>query len=167
MKRFFAMGVLALCLMNAQIARADEARDAKIKSEIVQNYFLLRDAMKIKDPERLISFESPDYTEVAKNGSVTNKQIHDAAWRDGMKLIKTVYDARVEFKKLTVESNRVVVLNNEYLDADIATPDGVLHRVSATIRQRDIWVEYDGVWLLKRTEIINRKFIVDGKPEPV
>jgi len=165
MKRFLAIGVLALCLVSSQFARADEACDAKIKTEIVENYFLLRDAIKIKDPERLISFESPDYTEVRVSGAVANKQQADDAWREMVKLIKTVYEVRVEFKKLTVEPHRVVVLNNQFLDADIATPDGVLHRVSATIRQRDIWVEYDRVWMLKRSELINRQFIVNGKPE--
>ncbi len=160
-----ALGVLLLCAAFTQTARADETRDAKIKAEMVENYLLWQVAWKNKDAERVISFESPDFTEISKMGSVRSKNEVDEGWRSMKETFLNFYEIKVEIKKLSIEPNRVVVLANHFLDADMVGPDDKSHRVELNMRVRDIWVNYDGAWMLKRTEEIDTKFLVDGKPE--
>lgn len=167
MKRFLIAGMLALCLMASQIAHAADDRDAKIKAEMVENYLLWQEAFKLRDADRIISFESPDYTSITKEGNVKSKKESDEMWHDVMDSIDTVYEARAEIKKLTIESNRVVVLSNQYCDCLAELQDGKLHRISISGSVRDIWVNYDNVWMLKRSEDVSSKVIVDGKPLPV
>jgi ketosteroid isomerase-like protein len=157
------LGVLLLCAAWTQSARADETRDAKIKGEMVQNYLLWQIAYKSKDAERIISFESPDFTSVPKIGKIQSKNKADQLRREGMKSIVKVYDAKVTIKKLSIEPNRVVILSNHFLDFDMTGPDKRSYRISLTAQSRDIWVNYDGAWMLKRTEEIDTKFLVEGE----
>jgi ketosteroid isomerase-like protein len=160
-----ALGVLLLCATLTQTSRADEKRDAKIKAEMVENYLLWQVAWKNKDAARIISFESPDFTAVSKGGGVQLKQEVDNSCRETMKLIIKIYDAKVTIKKLDIESNRVVILVNHFLNADMIGPEERSYRVLVDSQSRDIWVNYDGAWMLKRSEEIDTKFMVDGKPE--
>ena len=166
MKRFIAAGVLALCLMASQIAHADENRDAKIKAEMRQNYLLWQEAWKHQDAERIISFESPDFTSRIETESVHSKEESDDDWRSVMKIIKKVHDARMMIKKLTIEPNRVVILSSCYLDVDVLFTKGPLHRLTSVVQSQEIWIEYDGIWMLKRMEQSRAKVTIDGKPEP-
>ena len=161
MKRFLASGVLLICLMTSQIARADEDRNAEIKAEMVQNYLLWEIALKNKDAERIISFESPDFTlTLPFQEQARNKADSDAALRSEMSLIRKVNAARAEIKKLTIEPNRVVVLSKrhhdvvaEALNTETNKPAGFFTRNTYTLTSRDIWVQYGGAWMLKRSEI--------------
>lgn len=162
-KRFLIAGVLALCLTISQFASADEDHNSKIKAEMVDNYLLMREAWKLRDADRMISFESPDFTSLSDDGTLLGKAAADAVWRDCMDMIQKVHEARVEIKKLSIEPNRVVILSNLYLDVDILDPDTTLHRMNSTVQSRDIWVLYDRVWMLKRTEMLNTKVSIDGK----
>jgi hypothetical protein len=165
LKACLTLGVLLLCAMIAPLSRADETRDAKLKAEMVENYLLWQIAWKNKDAERIISFESPDYTYVSKDGQTQLKQTEDASLRYAMNAIFKIYDAKVGIKKITIEPHRVTVLSDHLLDADMIGPENRSHRVLITARSRDIWVNYDGAWMLKRTEEVDTKFLVDGKPE--
>ena len=138
MKCFLAIGVLLLCLLTSQIARADEKRNAQIKAEMVENYLLWQEAYKNKDAGRIISFESPDFTTVFDK-RVSPKYVVDNALRDLMESTQKVNEAHVEIKKLTIESNRVVILRNQILDVDVQNPK---ERLSITFHSRDIWVLY-------------------------
>ena len=157
MKCFLAIGVLLLCLLTSQIARADEKRNAQIKAEMVENYLLCQEAYKLRDAERIISFESPDYIEVADTGEVFEKSYADKLTRFEMDNIHKVYYARVEIKKMTIESNRIVIIGRKVLDADRIMLDKRISRVSVSISSRDIWVRYDNSWMLKRVEGIDWK----------
>ena len=163
MKRILAVGVLLLCLMSSQIARSDEKRDAKIKAEMVENYLLWQEAYKFRDAERMISFESPDFTTILLDGDVVSKLYSDITLRDTIGRIKKVYVAQVGIKKLAIEPNRIVVLSSHRYDYDILGINNQLHHISGTHQSRDIWVEYDRVWMLKRTEALNGKILIDGK----
>ena len=163
MKRFFIAGVITLCLIASQAVHADEDPNAKIRAEMVDNYLLMREAWKLRDADRMISFESPDFTSLSDDGTLLGKAAADAVWRDCMNMIQKVHTVRVEIKKLTVEPNRVVILNNLYLDVNILDPDTKLHRMDSTVQSRDIWVVYDRVWMLKRTEMLSAKVLIDGK----
>ncbi len=160
-----ALGVLLLCAAFTQTSCADEKRDAKIKAEMIENYLLWQVAWKNKDAERIISFQSPDYTFVPKPGGVITKEDSNKSLHETIKTIVKIYDAKVTIKKLSIESNRVVILVNHFLDADMIGPGERSYRVLYNDQSRDIWVNYDGAWMLKRTEEIDTKFTVDGKPE--
>jgi len=108
MKRFLTAGVLALCLLSSQIAHAQKDRNAKIKAEMVDNYLMWQEALKIKDAGRIISFEAPEFTTVFWD-QITSKSDSDAKLRNEMSAIDKVNAARVVIKKLAIESNRVVV----------------------------------------------------------
>ena len=164
MKRLLAAGVLALCLMTSQIARADENRNVKIKAEIAHNYLLWQEAFKIKDPERVISNESPDFTNVLEDGQVRSKKDTDALWRDTMKKIRKVHSASIAIKKLSIEPNRVVVVAKHNFDVDLERSDKVVERYVVVFQSRDIWVEYDRVWMLKRMEDLHTKLTINGEP---
>ena len=157
MKRFLAIGVLVLCLMSSQIARADEKRDAKVKAEMVQNYLLWQEAWKLRDAERIISFQSPDFTTLFHDG-VINKAKSEEGWRETMQSIRKVHNARVEIKKITLEPKRIIVWSTHHLDiSDSPVPigyGGTVKRTLATLQFHDIWVQYDHVWMLKRMEYI-------------
>jgi len=161
-----SLGVLLLCAAFTQTSRADEKRDAKIKAKMIQNYLLWQVAYKNSDAERIISFESPDYTLLAEKKVVVSKKDSDAAWRAAMKKVRKVTDARVEIKQLTIESNRVVVLTNQFFEADTRTPENKLEHITVTWQVRDIWVEYSHVWMLKRSERNSTKRTIDGKAVP-
>lgn len=165
LKAYFVLGVLLLCAAFTQTARADETRDARIKAEMVENYLLWKIAWQNKDADRIISFESPDFTAVSKTGSIKSKNDVDADWRSMKKTILKLSEVKVEIKKLSIEQNRVVILANHFLDADMIGPDDNPHHVVLNMRVRDIWVNYDGAWMLKRTEEVDTKFMVDGKIE--
>jgi hypothetical protein len=51
------------------------------------------------------------------------------------------------------------------LDVDTIVSDKRTYRISLTTQSRDIWVNYDGAWMLKRTEEIDTKFTVDEKSQ--
>jgi ketosteroid isomerase-like protein len=165
LKACLTLGVLLLCATFMQTARADETHDAKIKAEMVENYLLWQVAYQNKDAERIISFESPDFTSVPKIGKVKSKNEADKSRREGIKSIVNVYDAKVTIKKLSIEPNRVVILSNHFLDVDTIVSDKRTYRISLTTQSRDIWVNYDGAWMLKRTEEIDTKFTVDEKSQ--
>ena len=161
MKRFLTAGILALCLLSSQIARAQEDRDVKIKAEMVENYLIWQEAMKLTDAERIISFESREFTTTEFSGEITSKSDSNARLRSEMSAIRKVNAARVAIKKLTIEPNRVVVLSNKHYDViteatntDTNKPNGMFFKVKYTLTSRDIWVEYGGTWMLKRTEIV-------------
>ena len=165
MKSFLITGVLALCLMASQVVQAAEDSEAKIKVEMVENYLLMQEAWKLRDADRMISFESPDYTSVDDEGTLLDKEAADAVWQDCMAMTQKVHSARVEIKKVTIEPKRVVVLSNLYLDADILEPDSIPKRLNSTVQSRDIWVLYDRIWMLKRSEMLSAKVLIDGKPQ--
>lgn len=152
MKRFLTAGLLLLCLMTSQVARAEEDRSAKIKAEMVENYLLWQEAYKLRDAERIISFESPDFTDVSETGEVYEKSDADKSLHFEMDMIRKVHHARVEIKKLTIESNRIVIISRRVFDADRVMLDKRISRVSITTFSRDIWVQYDNSWMLKRVE---------------
>lgn len=162
MKRFLTAGVLSLCLLASQMAHAAQDQNARIKAQMAENYLLWQNAYKNKDAERLISFESPDFTRVFDNGKSETKARNDEKLRQIMRLIRKVHSARVEIKKVSIEPNRVVVWNKQSLDADLM--DGAReHRMAFVISTKDIWVPYDGIWMLKRVEELTTKVVVDGK----
>jgi len=164
MKRFLLPGVLLLCLMSAQMARAAENRNAKIKAEMVENYLLWQEAYKTPDAERIISFESPDFTHISDVGKVSSKDENDQTLREGMIQIYKAHNVRIDIKKLNIEQNRVVVWSKHYFDGDLIDPQKKLHRVVFVRSTKDIWVQYDEVWMLKRVEELGSKWVVDGKP---
>lgn len=160
-KRFLAMGVLALCLMTSQFAHADEKRDAQIKAQMVENYLLWQEAYKNKDAERIISFESPDFTNEFF-GEVHSKNETDKHWREVMQRIQKVNYASIDIKKVTVELNRVIVLSKHHFDLEIKSIDNnEILFVRGAARSRDIWVQYDGIWVLKRTEDFNPQTVIN------
>ena len=109
MKRFLAAGGLLLCLMCSQFAHADEKRDAQIKAQMVENYLLWQEALKLKDAGHIISFESPDFTHIFQNQYLISKVQNDSNINLGMDNLSNLHDAHVEIKKLTIEPNRIVV----------------------------------------------------------
>lgn len=152
-----------LCLLASQVSRATSNDAAAIKAHIVENYLLWQEAFKARDAVRMISYESPDYTSVIEEGRVVGKSESDQMWRDVMADIKKVYSARAEIKKLTIEPNRVVVLSHQHVDALRRWHSNEPQRVIVAAAVRDTWVKYDGAWMLKRSEDLNSKVIVDGK----
>jgi hypothetical protein len=155
LKACLTLGVLLLCAMIAPLSRADEKRDAKLKSEMVENYLLWQIAWKNKDAERIISFESPDFTHYSNQGKkeeIRSKADYDGRLRSEMRKIRKIHNASVKINKLTIEPNRVVILSKLDLDADVAWVDIEPQRVLITQNSREIWVQYDGVWMLKRIE---------------
>jgi hypothetical protein len=165
LKACLTLGVLLLCATFMQTARADETHDTKIKAEMVQNYLLFEIAFKNKDAARMISFESPDYTSVGEDKIVIPKKESDAMWHAVMNATHTVYEVNAEIKKLTIEPHRVVVLTRQYDDSLRKWSGEKLQRVSISAMVRDTWVNYDGVWMLKRSEDLSSEIVVDGKPE--
>ena len=162
LKTGLALGVLLLCA-TAPFARADEKRDAKIKAEMVENYLLWEIALKNKDAERIISLESPDFTYILESGKVLSKSEADEGMRRSMKAIEKVHSARVEIKKFSIEPNRVVALTKLYMDAESIGPNGRRDRFQTVLITRNIWVEYDYVWMLKRVEFVDWKISSDDK----
>jgi len=164
MKRILTLGVLLLCLAATQTAHAAEDRDAKIKAEMVQNYLLREVAVKNKDAERIISFESPEFKQVMQDGTVRTKAAADADTRLWTSRLRKVYHAKVTIKKIDVESHRVVIWSKRELDADIlasGNPKGPqLPRIFVTITTRDIWVRYRDNWVLKRVENLTSKVTI-------
>ena len=165
MKRFLSFTAVALCLLTSQVAQAQENRDARIKAQIVENYLVWQEAYKNKDAERIISLESPDFTSLSKSGDATPKAQHDETLRQLLNGLDKVTDARIAIKKVSIERNRVVVWNKQYLAGEIIDNFKETSRVSFTISTKDIWVEYDGIWMLKRIEELSGKMIVNGKSE--
>jgi len=163
MKRFLAIGVFLLCLMSAQFARADEKRDAQIKAEMVENYLLWQEAFKLQDAERIISFESPDFTHVVAGRKILSKTEFDTALRFEMGLTRKIYDAHAEIKKLIIEQSRIVVLSNQSLEYDEFYKSLTPSHISWTVQSRETWVQYDNVWMLKRIERPRIKVTVDGQ----
>lgn len=164
MKRFLAAGVLVLCITFSQLAGATENRNAQIKAEIVQNYRLFEIAIQNRDAVRMISFESPDYTTLTEEKRVLSKNETDALWHKVTDSIEKVISTRAEIKKLTIESNRVVVLTHQQDEFMMRWRHDKVSHVVISAYVRDIWVNYDCIWMLKRSEDLSSKAIVDGKP---
>ena len=165
MKRVLPLGIVALGLMLSQVAHAQENRDAQIKAQMVENYLVWQEAYKNKDAERIISLESPEFTSRSSNGSVTLKPQHDESLRQMLKGLDKVTDAHVAIKKVSIARNRVVVRSKQYVASEIIDDFKGISRVSFTLWTKDIWVEYDGVWMLKRAEELSAKMTVNGKSE--
>jgi len=143
--------------------QAKDGDDARIKAQMVENYMLWQEAYKLQDAERIISFESPDFTFVSASGVLTSKAKNDTQLRDFTGMIRKVHDARIEIKKLSIEPNRVVVWNKQRFDANVIDHQKQPHRVSFVLSTKDIWFHYDGIWMLKRMEELTSKVVVDGK----
>lgn len=169
MKRIFLLSWLALGTMLIGNAHAASTEAEQIKAHMVENYLLWQIAVKIGDADRVVSFESPEFTRVLQNGDVTSKTTSDAAMRLWMSRIRKVYDAKVTIKKITIEPHRVVIWSVRELDADMNSgtnpnePQQVqrIHFVGTT---RDTWVKYRDHWVIKRMENLTFKGSIDGKP---
>ena len=146
-----------LRFLPAQVARADENRDTQIKAEMVQNYLLWQEAYKNKDAERIISFESPDFTDVSERGEVTEKAQSDEIWRNTMNAVIKINAANIAIKKVSIEKNRVVVWNKQYVSGEGVDDSKETIRFNSIEYTKDIWVEYDGIWMLKRVEHLDSK----------
>ena len=148
--------------LTTHFYQSSEGDAETIKAQIAENYLLWQEAYKNKDAGRIISFESPDFTRVSLEGSVSSKDKADENARELLHVIQKVHGARMEIKKLRIEPNRVVILSNLFLDANMRLGDPV-RRVVITGQARDIWVQYDGIWMLKRTEHLG--LTINGQPQ--
>jgi hypothetical protein len=72
-----------------------------------------------------------------------------------MNQVQNVYDARIEIKEVVIKPNCVVVLSRQYFNVDEYFNDSEgkhLSLISRTFLMRDTWVQYDRIWMLKRSE---------------
>jgi hypothetical protein len=168
MKRIFTFGIIALSLLFAHATHAVANESEKIKAHMVENYLLWQIAVKLGDADRVISFESPDFTRVLKDGTVTNKATADAATRLWLGRIRKVYDAKVYIKKITILPSKVVIWSVKELDADMNSGTDPNEPQIQHIRfggtTRDTWVKYRDQWYLKRVENLTFKAEIDGTP---
>jgi len=168
MKRIFTFGIIALGLIMAHATHAVANESEKIKAHMVENYLLWQVAFKNADADRIISFESTDFTRVLENGTVADKATADAATRLWTSRIRKVYDARVYIKKITILPSKVVIWAVKELDADMNSgtdPDKPqIQHIRFAGTSRDTWVKYDGEWVLKRVENLTFKADIDGTP---
>src|SRR5690606_33499400 len=118
------------------------------------------------DADRIISFESPEFTRVLKDGTVTDKATADAATRLWTSRIRKVYNARVYIKKITIMPNTVVIWAAKELDADMNSGTDPnkpqIQHINFSGTSRDTWVKYRDNWVLKREENLTFKATVDG-----
>lgn len=167
MKRIITFGIAALCLLLAHAPHAIANESEKTKALMVENYLLWQVAFKTADADRIISFESPEFTRVLEDGTVADKATADAATRLWLSRIRKVYEAKVYIKKITILPNKVVIWAVKELDADMnsGTDPKVaqIQHIRFSGTSRDTWVKYRDNWVLKRVENLTFKATVDGE----
>jgi len=163
MKRFLATGVLALCLMTSQIARAAEDQQAKTKAAMVAKYQLVKEAYENANVEDVEAELAPNFKVKLSNKQTLNRAQFVAMQRNFLNAVTKVHQVTLRINKVTVTSNRAVVVVTQYYDFELTDARGRPHRLKESSVARDTWVRVSGRWKNSYSEFLSGTATLDGK----
>ena len=163
MKRLLTTGVLALCLLTSQFARAAEDQQAKTKAAMVAKYQLIQEAFENANSEDFEKELTADFKAKTLDKRIINRGQFMAFQRMFLDAVTKVHQVTFRINKVTVTPNRAVVVVTQFYDFDVKDRHGRVHRFKNSSVSRDTWVQISGQWKNNFTETIKSTTTVDGK----
>jgi hypothetical protein len=150
-------GTQYLLIRNAAL------QSAAIRNAIFANYRFYEDCLRNANSEDVIALEATDFQSRDASGQIISKISGDNNLRLLMDRVTKINAARIRVNRITLEHGTAVALVTTYFDVMTSGDDNLSHRLIASSRSRDTWVQRDGEWKIGRSEGLRSYTTLDGK----
>jgi ketosteroid isomerase-like protein len=155
-------GTLALVFAAILLAKGALAATDTNRTAFTDIYKKVSKALKEKDMNTIISYETEDYTSKSLSGETENRDQTNEKLKQGFSVFKKISSFDEEIVEAKFENDTATIVVSETMKATIADPEGKDHTVNGLTKSRDIWVKKDGKWKIKSSEMIEDKSTLDG-----
>ncbi|HZO87969.1 MAG TPA: hypothetical protein VFB38_06475 [Chthonomonadaceae bacterium] len=161
MKARFAMGLAALALVGVGAARAD---DYALKKELQGQYGKLAGAILRKDFQAVRQMVTPDASWKLLDGKKRDLKQMEGVYRRRVAALKPGIQFTVSISRMTPQGKEEQVECTHVFAGFKTDGKGKTHHLFEGSAWRDLWTKTAHGWKLKRSEQVNQRQSVDGKP---
>jgi hypothetical protein len=152
--------ICAFALLLAMALPVIAATDSKL-AEFSKIYQAYAQALKQKDLQTILKYETDDFTQKLKSGKTVSYQETTAGFRILFQIAKEISaDAQVDAVK--TDGTQATVFASEKVEYVVVDSRKNDHHVTETTKSKDIWVQVGGLWKIKFSEDLEFSRTVDG-----
>jgi ketosteroid isomerase-like protein len=148
----------------ADLTLYNEPEDAEAVRQILEAaYARCNDIYRKKDDQRFWQLTTPDFTQQLLDGQTLDRSRAEPLLRQSFAAMESVSHYAATIDDLTVNEDEAVALTTATLSMRAKDPFGASHDNVLTTTCRHFWTKTDRGWLIRRSEELKGRALVDGQ----
>lgn len=136
------------------------------ESELRAIYAKVGQALKRRDINSVLAYETSNFTQKEPDGSVKKRAQADASMRQTMTIVSAINSIKFNITGVKMVNRKAQVSYRQELDAMLRTRDGSKAHFKSTALGRDTWIKTPRGWRVQKGETFSNKSTVNGHPIP-
>lgn len=154
-------------LTGAAQQRGADDSIARVKRELSARYAENEAGFFARDPDLVMRLRHPDFHTITPDGTVSNREQMYARTRTFIGRVERFDSLSETIVELTLAGDTAHAIVDQTTKRSQRFPDGTLHEIRTSVRQRESWIRTAGGWMMWRVDQIQPgQTLVDGRPRP-